>query len=199
MHRYQFSMVRRSSPPSKRRGLPDLAAVFEVVNPRIEEAARAASARMHELGVRHALVGGLAVGAYARPRATKDVDFLVGAEAWPTSGSIVSPIPGLPFRVGTVEVDTLLAPAEAPGIEEALARAKESEGIPVAPPEVVMLMKLIAGRPQDVADLDALLDVVDHGLVQQYVSMHASEYAPDLEAAIRDHGRPRRVRRKRAN
>ena len=190
-------MARRSSRPSKRRGLPDLAAEFEVVNPRIEEAARAASARMRELGVRHALVGGLAVGAYARPRATKDVDFLVGSEAWPTSGSIVSPIPGLPFRVGTVEVDTLLAPAEAPGIEEALARAKESEGIPVAPPEVVMLMKLIAGRPQDVADLDALLEVVDHGLVQQYVSRHASEYVEDLEAAIRDHGRPRGVGRKR--
>jgi len=196
MERYQFTMVRRSSRSSKRRGLPDLAAEFEVVNPRIEEAARAASARMRELGVRHALVGGLAVGAYARPRATKDVDFLVGPEAWPTSGSIVSPIPGLPFRVGTVDVDTLLAPVEAPGIEEALARTKESEGIPVAPPEVVMLMKLLAGRPQDVADLHALLDVVHHGLVKGYVLSQAPEYAPDLAAAIREHGRRRVVRRK---
>ena len=159
------------------------------MNPRIEQATRTAAARMHELGVRHVLVGGLAVGAYARPRATEDVDFLVGPEAWPTSGNIVSAIPGLPFRVGTVEVDTLLAPAEAPGIEEALARAVESEGIPVAPPEVVMLMKLIAGRPQDIADLHALLDVVDHALVRQYVATHASDYAPDLEAAIREYGR----------
>lgn len=32
-------------------------------------------------GIRHALVGGLAVGHHGHPRATKGVDFIVGDEA----------------------------------------------------------------------------------------------------------------------
>jgi len=40
-----------------------------------------ASARLTELGVRHVLVGGLAVGGWGHPRATKDVVFLVGEES----------------------------------------------------------------------------------------------------------------------
>jgi hypothetical protein len=185
--RHQFTMARLPNP--KRKGRPDLAAEFEVVNRTIETAARLASARLAELGVRHVLVGGLAVGAYADPRATKDVGFLVGPEAWPTSGLIVSPILGLPFRVGQVAIDTLLAPAEAPGIEEALARGIESEGIPVAPPEVIVLMKLIADRPRDRYDIASLLEVVDHDVIREYVEQFGPEYLPALEAAIRDHER----------
>jgi hypothetical protein len=160
-----------------------------VVNPTIETAARLASARLTELGVRHVLVGGLAVGAYAEPRATTDVDFLVGPEAWLTSGLIVSAISGLPVRVGKVAVDSRLAPAEAPGIEEALARGIESEGIPVAPPEVLLLMKLIADRPRDRYDVSALLDVIDHEVAREYVGKFGPEYLPALESAIREHSR----------
>jgi hypothetical protein len=185
--RHQFTMARL--PNSRRKGRPDLAAEFEVVNRTIETAARVASARLTELGVRHVLVGGLAVGAYAEPRATKDVDFLVGPEAWPTSGLIVSPILGLPFRVGNVAIDTLLAPAEAPGIEEALGRGIESEGIRVAPPEVIVLMKLIADRPRDRYDVAALLEVVSHDVIREYVQRLGPEYLPALEEAIEDHER----------
>jgi hypothetical protein len=185
--RRQFTMAPRHH--SKRKGHPDLAAEFEVVNATIETAARVASARLTELGVRHVLVGGLAVGAYADPRATKDVDFLVGPEAWPTSGIIVSPIPGLPVQVGKVAVDTLLAPAEAPGIEEALERGIESEGIPVAPPEVVVLMKLIADRPRDRYDVASLLEVVNHDVIRDYVQRFGPDYLPALEAAIQEHQR----------
>lgn len=185
--RHQFTMARLPSP--KRKGQPDLAAEFEIVNPTIETATRVASARLDELGVRHVLVGGLAVGAYAQPRATKDVGFLVGPEAWPTAGLIVSPILGLPFRVGTVPIDTLLAPAEAPGIEEALSRGIRSEGIPVAPPEVIVLMKLIADRPRDRYDIASLLEVVDHDVVRKYVERFGPDYLPALEAAIQDHER----------
>jgi hypothetical protein len=187
MQRHQFTMARLSK--RKRNGQPDLAAEFEVVNPTIETAARVASARLTELGVRHVLVGGLAVGAYAEPRATKDVDFLVGQEAWPTSGIIVSPIFGLPFQVGKVAIDTLLAPGEAPGIEEALARGIESEGIPVAPAEVVLLMKLIADRARDRYDVAALLDVVNHDVAREYVAKFGPDYIEALEAAIQEHAR----------
>ena len=49
-----------------------------------------ASRRLTELGVPHALIGGLAVGLYGPPRATKDVDYLVGDAAFdPTSSLLV--------------------------------------------------------------------------------------------------------------
>ena len=163
---------------------PDLAAAFEVVHQNIEEAARVASKTLTELGVRHVLVGGHGVSAYiADPRATKDVDFLVGPEAWPTKGMVVSPIAGLPFMVGKVDIDNILAPHEAPRLDEALARPLESEGIPVAPPEVLVAMKLIAGRPRDRADVDALLEVVDIDKVRAYVAEHAPGYVEDFDAA----------------
>jgi hypothetical protein len=41
-----------------------------------------ASALLGQLGVKHALVGGLAIGAYGYVRATKGVDFLVDDSAW---------------------------------------------------------------------------------------------------------------------
>ena len=58
---------------------PDLLLLDDTVAPRILDAMRAASARLTELGVRHVLVGGLAVGAWGHPRATKDV---AAADAW---------------------------------------------------------------------------------------------------------------------
>jgi hypothetical protein len=61
-----------------RHQLPDFASLSEVVSPRILEAARVASRAMTERGVRHALIGGLAVGAWGYLRATKGVDFVVG-------------------------------------------------------------------------------------------------------------------------
>jgi hypothetical protein len=185
----EFSMPRRVNP--KHKGQPDLAAEFAVVHPSIEQAARLASAALTELGVRHVLIGGVAVGAYAKPRTTKDVDFLVGPEAWPSRGLIVYPIHGLPVQVGDIAIDTLLAPHEAPTIEEALERGITSEGIPVAPPEVLVLMKLIADRAQDRHDIDTLLGVVDHETVREYVERHGPEYVEALAAAITEHERQR--------
>ncbi len=59
---------------------PDLSSVEGVVAPGVLDAMRRASEVLTRLGVRHALVGGLVVGAHGYPRATKDVDFLVGDE-----------------------------------------------------------------------------------------------------------------------
>ena len=60
----------------------NLSVVEGVVAPRVLDAMRSASDELTRLGVRHALVGGLAVGAHGYPRATKGVDFLVGDEAF---------------------------------------------------------------------------------------------------------------------
>lgn len=66
--------------PRRRRVGADLGPVFEFVAPKIREAAIQVDAQLSALGVRHVLVGGLAVGAHVR--ATRVVDFLVGEEAF---------------------------------------------------------------------------------------------------------------------
>jgi hypothetical protein len=52
------------------------------VQPSVKTAAEEASRRLRELGVRHALIGGIAVGAHDAPRNTTDVNFLVGLKAF---------------------------------------------------------------------------------------------------------------------
>lgn len=182
---------------ARKRGEPDLAKAFGVVHPDIEEATRVASHQLTELGVRHVLVGGLGVSSYiADPRATADVDFLVGKEGWPTTGKIVVAVEGMPRQVGRVRIDTMLAPREAPKLDEALDRPLESEGIPVAAPEVLVAMKLIADRPRDRADIDALLEVVDVEVAKAYVAEYAPDYVEHLDDALKEHKRVQNLARK---
>jgi len=61
---------------------PDLRLLEHVVAPRVLAAMRSASRALSSLGVRHAVAGGLAVGAHGYPRNTRDVDLLVGDEAF---------------------------------------------------------------------------------------------------------------------
>jgi hypothetical protein len=49
-------------------------ALADAVAPKVLLDAVDASRRLSELGVPHALIGGLAVGVHGHPRATKDVD-----------------------------------------------------------------------------------------------------------------------------
>ena len=78
---------------------PDLRLVEGVVSDKILRAAHAASSAYTKLGIRHALVGGLAVGAYGYARATKDVDFVVGDEAFIQVGRDVSRLEALKVHI----------------------------------------------------------------------------------------------------
>jgi hypothetical protein len=42
-------------------------------------------------------------------------------------------------------------------VEDGLSRARESDGVPIAPVDTIVVMKLLAGRPQDLADVEAIL------------------------------------------
>ena len=53
-------------------------ALRKVVSPVILRRAADISRLLAELGIPHVLIGGLAVGVHGHPRATSDVDFLVG-------------------------------------------------------------------------------------------------------------------------
>src|SRR5689334_20040901 len=66
---------------------PSVRNLDDSVAPKTLEAMRAASERFREAGIRHALVGGLAVGVHGWPRGTKDVDFLIGHEGYDESAA----------------------------------------------------------------------------------------------------------------
>ena len=65
---------------------PDLRLLEGVVASPVLSAMRAASRALTSLGIRHAVAGGLAVGAYGYPRATQDVDL----SRWATRRSSVT-------------------------------------------------------------------------------------------------------------
>jgi hypothetical protein len=131
---------------------------FDVLNPRVLRALRAGHEALDRLGVRHVLVGGLAVGIYGRVRVTKDVDFLVGPEAFDSVGVLVSFRPGVPLSAEGVPIDSILAPAEHEGVlGAALADPLIVDGIPVIRVEALIYMKLVASRRQDLADVVSML------------------------------------------
>src|SRR4051794_24197770 len=115
---------------------------------------RAASRALTALGVRHVVVGGLAVGANGHPRATKDVDFLVGDEAFEHhAGGFVSLRPGVPIQVNGVAIDLLSVQAG----EEHLATALEAPMGSMIQAAQLIYLKLKATRQKDRADVVELI------------------------------------------
>jgi hypothetical protein len=135
----------------------DLRALEGVVSPKILDALRVASDRLAALGIRHALVGGLAVGAHGYPRATRGVDFLVGDEAVEHHpGGIVTMKPGVPIQVDGVLVDLLSAQTDEGALHD-VPVARAGDEIPVAPVEALVHLKLKSPRMKDASDVIELL------------------------------------------
>ncbi len=160
---------------------PDLARSLAFLPAEVATAVREASAAFTKAGVRHALCGGIAVSCYADPRSTKDVDFVVGEDAFDHHGLLVCLKPGLPMRVGSVPVNTVELVPKLVGLGSALAEATQIEGVPIVSSEALVAMKLVAGRLRDQADVQALLasGAVD---IAQCRSLIASRFAEHLEA-----------------
>lgn len=139
----------------------------------------AAAALEREIGVPVAIIEGVARGAWASVRATQDVDVIVGTEdlgavvaAAPRVGLIAVPeevatlasadmtrlrLPELPR--GPVRMDVLAASHDY--YYRLLARSRQvialGTTVRVAGPEDIILLKLLADRPQDRADVAAIL------------------------------------------
>jgi hypothetical protein len=143
------------------------------------------------------LIGGVALGAWTTPRATADIDLVIGvpAEDLATFGTLLGRKLGgvtsarpLRFRNGmTVQrvvvtrpegdliVDLLLCAG--PFLEEALERRVRAPLPDVAPihvatPEDLILMKLVAGRPQDLVDVRSLIAAqrVDRAYIRRWAA-----------------------------
>lgn len=170
----------------KRRN-PDAPRIFAAVAPKVERAARRAAADLTAKGVPHALIGRLAVNAYARPRNTNDADFLVPAD------NVLFREHGLRSATLTVEgidVDLLAPPPRVRRIFEAAIRAATIiERLPVLAPEYVAFLKLWRGFMNDRADVTELVkhDALPLGRIRSLVEAFGThEMAAKLEHAIKE-------------
>jgi hypothetical protein len=135
---------------------------------------------LQETRVPGVVIGGIAASLLGRPRVTKDIDLLVSVEpdAWadlvdegkshglePRLSNAVefartSRVLLLHHRPSGLDVDVTLAGL--PFEEEALRRAVtvEVEGLDIglASPDDLVIMKAVARRPRDIADIEGLLD-----------------------------------------
>lgn len=147
---------------------PDLGLVDGVVSETILAAFREASAVLAAAGIPHLVIGGLAVGAWGHPRATKDVDFLVReSDAFDVHGLILTFKAGLPVSVRRVVIDYLMAEDYRLERRPELGVVRECT---VAPIEVLFLLKLRAHRMQNQADVVALVKAgVDAGAIRRWL------------------------------
>lgn len=167
---------------TKRQENPDLGLCDGVVSTRILQALYTAAAEYDALGVPYVAIGGIAVGAYGAPRATKDVDFLVGEEAFEHHGPLVSFRPGLPIQSGGVGIDPVSIGLGEDFLLETFDHPAVSRGVPVIGLPPLIYLKLRAGRHQDLADVTRLLEAgIDERPVRQYLRKHASDLISKLE------------------
>ena len=160
---------------------PDLKRALRPV-PTYERAVREVSKMFAAAGIRHALVGALGANAYrARPRTTEDIDFLVGDEAFEThaGGFVTMRIPVVEFD--WIDVDQVPLTDALRVIEDGLNRAVVSEGVPIAPVDTIVVMKLLAGRTQDLADVEA---IIESGADRELLRAAVRQAAPDRTAAL---------------
>jgi hypothetical protein len=67
-------------------------------------------------------------------------------------------------------------------VEDGLERASVSEGVPIAPVDTIVVMKLLAGRTQDLADIEAIVDSgADRELLRSAVRKALPRSAETLE------------------
>ena len=91
-----------------------------VVAPELIARAERVSRLLTELGVPHSLIGGLAVGAHGHVRATRDIDFLVGDQAFATLEPILTFRDELRDLVRIGHTDLMSVPSGHPQLHEEL-------------------------------------------------------------------------------
>lgn len=172
------------------------------------------AAWLKEAGIRGAVIGGVAASLHGRPRMTQDVDAVIWLDtaqlqAFLDAGSRF----GFKARISdAVEfaasnrvllmtheqsrtpVDITLGAL--PFEEEAIARASISTvrgvSFPVITPEDLVIMKAVAHRPRDMADIESVMDAtprIDMNRIRHWVGLFASaleapEILDDLERIV---------------
>lgn len=161
---------------------PDPSLLDKVVAPEVIDAMKRASEALVRAGVRHVVVGGLAVGANGYPRATADVHFLVGSEAFEHHpGGMVTLRPGVPFQVSGIAIDLLSPDATEPFLEQTL---HAPPGSMISAPPLIYL-KLKSPRHKDRTDVIELIKAgIDVDLCRAYLPANAPAYLAAFEEAV---------------
>jgi len=171
--------------PRRQVNYMDIKEAFRFVAPRVRDAALKTAAQLNHLGIRHALAGGLAVGAHGYIRATADVDFLVGEEAFDHQGVLVAFKAGVPIEVDGIRIDYLSPAALGAHLEEVLNHPPLSEGLAIVPVEALIYMKLVANRRKDLLDVVELIKTgADVTRTRGYLKQYASDLLPLFEELV---------------
>jgi hypothetical protein len=156
-------------------------------------------------GHRHALIGGVAVGVWVEPRATKDIDFVISArvedvdrllKAAEAAGFAVhfDEVERLKrsfmTRVWTVDstdepvmIDLLLDehPFYDVILDRSVVQRLGDTELRVGSPEDILLLKVLASRPQDVADVARLVQAYGPSMDVAHLRKHAHELGIESE------------------
>ncbi len=162
------------------------------------------------------IIGGVAASLLGRPRLTQDVDVLIllDEKLWDTfltagqhfgffpriSDPVVfarkSRVFLLHHQPTAIDVDIALAalPFEEEAIRQVNRRKLGKLTIPLPTPENLIIMKAVAHRPQDIADIGALVDTnprLDFRRIRRWVQEFASaldmpDILADLEKILRE-------------
>jgi hypothetical protein len=178
---YTYALV-----PRWELGAVKLRAVLDFQAPAVKEAALTAAHELARLGIRFAFAGGLAVGAHGHVRATADVDFLVGDEAFEHhAGGIITFRAGVPINVRGIAIDYLTTANLGPHVEAVLDAPTVSDGLPVIPADVLVYTKLVARRLRDQADVAQLVKAgLDVEAPRRYLQAHAPDLLPLFERIL---------------
>ena len=158
----------------------DLDKAFRMVSPQVREAATKTAEQLEHLGIRYALAGGLAVAAHGYLRATDDVDFLVGDEAFEHHGMLVTFKAGVPIEVDGIRIDYLSPTALGEHVETAF---EQTDKLNIVPIEVLIYMKLVANRRKDQLDV---VELVKSGVNVKDARAYLLSHAPDLVTLFND-------------
>lgn len=173
------------------------------------------------------LIGGVAVSLLGRPRLTRDVDAVafLSDDRWASflsSGASYGLVPRgtdvlefarqtrvLLLRHQPSHIDVDLSFGALPFEQEMLARATITDigglSIPLPTAEDLIILKAVAHRPRDLADIEGLLEAhpaLDVERIRRWVRefaevLESPELLEDLQAILLRHGKPRGRRRRR--
>ncbi len=146
----------------------------------------------------YALIGGLALSAWIKPRTTQDIDIIVLISEdykWKDFIDILKknyrkqvfkPKPArdatikemISFTVGPIEVDLINTrefPLATDCIKNAIPVTVFKQKVKVATPEYLILLKLISGSEQDIIDIKNLLKVANKSQVKKIARKYLLE------------------------
>jgi hypothetical protein len=137
-----------------------LAAEMAMLSDEMRRAFAEAYKAYGKLGLRYVVCGGIAVGSYGNPRNTKDIDFLVGDEAFQKHGPLIAFAKPMPLQAYSVSIDPVPLPEDGrlwKVLNDALSApfVDVSLGYPVLllPATELAYMKLATPRSKDRGDV----------------------------------------------